>query len=96
MKLHQVPGFVSRVMWVGLITSAGLLILNYVIAGLICAFIVFVANLALKREPVKLWLFRALTGMSRKELELATLADLQAGGSASARDQSDPEDTNRS
>ncbi|MEQ8255351.1 MULTISPECIES: hypothetical protein [Roseovarius] len=92
MKLNKVPGFVSRVMWVGLITSAALLILNYVIAGLVCASIVFAANLALKREPVKLWVFRVLTGMSKEELERATLADAQAGGSASDRGTRDPDD----
>lgn len=92
MKLDKVPGFVSRIMWVGLITSAVLLILNYVIAGLVCASIVFAANLALKREPVKLWVFRVLTGMSKEELERATLADLQAGGSAPDRGARDPDD----
>ena len=33
-------------------------------------------SLALKREPVKLWVFRVLTGMSKEELERAALADL--------------------
>ena len=82
MRLSKVPGFVRRVMWVGLLTSAALLIMNYVIAGLVAALIVFAANLALKREEVKLWVFRVLTGLSRQELEQATLADLQedAGG----------------
>ena len=92
MKLNKVPGFVSRIMWVGLITSAALLILNYVIAGLVCALIVFAANLALKREPVKLWVFRVLTGMSREELERATLADLEAGRTPSDWDKTDPRD----
>ncbi|WP_135503356.1 hypothetical protein [Roseovarius aestuariivivens] len=77
MKLSHVPGFVRRVMWVGLITSAALLVMNYVIAGLISALIVFAANQALKREEVKLWVFRTLTGLTKEELERASLADLQ-------------------
>lgn len=56
--------------------------MNYVIAGLVAALIVFAANVALKREEVKLLVFRVLTGLSREELKEATLADLQedAGG----------------
>ena len=92
MKLNKVPGFVSRIMWVGLLTSAALLILNFVIAGIVCALIVFGANLALKREPVKLWVFRVLTGLSREELERATLADLEAGRAPSDRSKTDPQD----
>lgn len=77
MRLSKVPGFVRRVMWVSLFTSAALMVLNYAIAGIVVALIVFAANLALKREEVKLWVFRTLTGLSREELEKATLADLQ-------------------
>ncbi|MFN3210965.1 MAG: hypothetical protein ACE369_18590 [Roseovarius sp.] len=95
MKLHKVPGFVSRVMWVGLITSAALLILNYVVEGIVCALIVFAANLALKREPVKLWVFRVLTGMSRRELERATMADLQARSTPPPGGAGNPDDTPR-